>query len=261
MRQVGDEAACRTAFAALQARVAELSAADCAVLPAGAANPWQALVPRFRALRESLTSEGVGGALALSAYECAAEACLRADDAGEYLKCQCRLLQELYPQQQAPPARWAEFAACGVLYWACAGAAAGPAELTAALRTTPPHLLRTPHVRCALSALGALARRDGAAFCAAAVAADATPLMRLVMARRLPQARAEALAAASRAFRTLPVGAAARMLRMPPDGLPAALAAAAALAGAPPPLQLAARDFAAAAQAPTELRFVAAAPG
>ena len=243
--------------------MAELSGAECveAAAPAGGSNPWQALVPRFRALRESLTSEGVSGALALAAYEAAAEACLRADDAGEYLKCQCRLLSELYPAQAAPPARWAEFAACGVLYWACAGAAAGPSELSSALRATPPQLLRTPPVRAALAALAALARRDGAAFCAAAVHADATPLMRLVLSRRLPLARAEALAAASRAFRTLPVAAAARMLRLPPESLPAALQAAAELAWAPPPLLLAAREFAAAAQAPLELRFVAATPG
>jgi hypothetical protein len=81
--------------------------------------------------------------------------------------------------------------------------------------------------------------------------------MRLIMARRLPLARSEALAAASRAFRTLPVAAAARMLRLPAEGVPAALQAAAALPGAPPPLLLAATDCAAQQQPPLELRFVA----
>ena len=96
---VGDEAACRRAFADLRDRVSQLHLAELDLAAernhaSGASapsNPWQALVPRFRALRESLTSEGVAGALVVEAYEAAAEACLRAGDLGEYLKCQARV--------------------------------------------------------------------------------------------------------------------------------------------------------------------------
>ena len=77
-------------------------------------------------------------------------------------------------------------------------------EVTAALRATPPALLQSPPLRCALRALGALSRRDGSAFCACMHSEDATPLMRLLMARRLPAARELALCAFSRAYRQLP---------------------------------------------------------
>ena len=88
---VGDEAACRRAFASLEARCDALRLEELAVgAPAQAAGGWAALVPRFRALRESLTSEGVEGALPLAAYVLAAEVCLRAGDLSEYLKCQAR---------------------------------------------------------------------------------------------------------------------------------------------------------------------------
>ncbi len=226
----------------------------------------QPLVFRFRALRESLTSEGVGGALTLRAYEAAAEVCAAAGDTGEFLKCQQRLLAQLYPAAAAaaaagsadvpPTARWAEFAACGALYFGCVGGAHD--EVVATLRTLPPHLLRAPPVRCALAALAALARRDGAAFCACATHADATPLMRLLMARKLPAARHAALAATARAYRTLPAAEAARRLRLPCDALGAVLAAAAAAPGAPAQLAVAARAYAAATPPPPELSFVAA---
>jgi hypothetical protein len=287
---VGDEAACRVAFAALQTRMAELLAAEAqealqepAPPPAAAAgaaanNPWQPLVFRFRALRESLTSEGVGGALALRAYEASAEACLRAGDVGEYLKCQQRLTTQLYPGATRgdgnatatrlgdgnATARWPEFCACAALYFACVVSASdgGAAELTAQLRATPAALLRTPPVACALRALAALAARDGAAFVAAAAHEDATPLMRLLMARRLPDARRAALSAAARAFRTLPVAAAARTLRLPEEQVAAALAAAAATPGAPAQLAAAARAYAAGGAdgaPPRELSFIVAA--
>jgi hypothetical protein len=89
---VGDEAACRAAFAVLQERMSQLHLArlEISTPAAETATAWQALVPRFRALRESLTSEGVTGTFVLDAYEAAAEVCLRAGDMGEYLKCQAR---------------------------------------------------------------------------------------------------------------------------------------------------------------------------
>ena len=271
-------------------RAAEVAAPDVALAataPSGAeaSNPWQArrtavplfalvhtlashvvarqpLVSRFRALRESLTSEGVSGALALRAYEASAEACLRAGDAGEYLKCQQRLLSQLYPgAAHEEAARWAEFAACGALYFACCSFGGDSAAETAcSLRAIPSHLLRAPPLLCALRALGALARRDGAAFCAEQAHADATPLMRLLMARRLPDARRAALAAASRAFKTLPCAAAVRMLRLPRDeALGPALVAAATAPGAPAQLVAAAKAFGAAAAPPPELTFAVAA--
>ena len=213
---VGDKAACHKAFVALSARVEALRLSQLGVgerAGGEAAAEWQALVPRFRALRESLTSEGVDGELPLSAYLLAAEACLRAGDVGEYLKCQQRLLTELFPDAAArgePHARWSELAACAVLYFAVAVDEAN--EVAAALRTTPPALLRSAPLRCALRALGALSRRDGPAFCACAQSEDATLMMRLLMARRLPAARELALCAFARAYRQLPATSAVQRL-------------------------------------------------
>ncbi len=226
----------------------------------------QALVPRFRALRESLTSmssDGVSGDLVLAAYEAAAEACLRAGDAGEFLKCQARLLllashllcthtlrqqrlvSELYPAAAASgrqSARWPEFAALAALYFACAGGT--PGEVAAALRATPQHLLHTAPVRCALRALGCLARGDAFGFCSAAVHADATPLLRLLMARRLPAARRTALRTAAKAYRMLPLSALVSRLQWSSAAAVALLNEAAAAPGAPPQLVAAAKTWA-----------------
>ena len=253
---VGDEAACRLALVALQERVEQLLLAELSLeaAPSGSASPWAALVPRFRALRESLTSEGVAGELALRAYEAAADVCLRAGDLAEFLKCQQRLVSELYPDAVArglPAERWPELAACAALYFACAGGGT-PGEMTAALRATPRHLLRTAPVQCALRALCALARADGAAFCAAAQHPHAPPLLRLLMARRLPAARHAALRAAARAYRTLPLCAVAKALHLPTEAVAAVLQEAAAAPGAPQQLAAAAaRDHT------NELVFVA----
>lgn len=228
---VGDEAACLAAFTRMEAEALALRASG-----AGAA-AWEPLVPRFRSLRESLTSEGVTGALALQAYEASADVCLAAGDSGEYLKCQQRLLTELFPvaaKSGGSVTRWAEFAAARPLFFACAAGPADWGEVSAALRAVPPALMGTLHLRLCRRALGALQRRDGAAFCAAAVHPDATPLLALLMARALPAARRDALAAAGKAFHTLPCAAAARMLQVPRPGLFRELQLAAAACQSPP---------------------------
>ena len=151
---------------------------------------------------------------------------------------QQRLVAELYPAAVAAgerPSRHPEFVALALLYFACAGGT--PDEVAAALRSTPEHLLQAPQVACALSALSALALRDGPAFCRIATGGDVTPLMRLLMARRLPAARTVALSAIARSFRSLPMPAAARMLRVADDAAVVALLEQAAPApGAPPAL-------------------------
>ena len=228
---VGDEAACRAAFAKLEAQAASLRASG------AAAGAWEPLVPRYRSLRESLTSERVTGELALRAYEASADACLAAGDGGEFLKCQQRLLSELFPlaaKAGGDVERWAEFSAAAPLYFACVEGLADGGEVSAALRAVPPALLGTPLLRLCLRALGALQRRDGAAFCATAVHPDATPLLRLLMARALPAARRDALAAAGKAFHTLPCAAASRMLRVPLPDLWRELQLAAASRNTPP---------------------------
>jgi hypothetical protein len=131
---------------------------------------------------------------------------------------QQRLVAELYPAAVAAgkrPGRHPEFVALALLYFACAGGT--PDEVAAALRSTPEHLLPAPQVACALSALSALALRDGPAFCRIATCGDATPLMRLLMARRLPVARTMGLHAIARSYRALPMPAAVRMLRVADD--------------------------------------------
>lgn len=234
---IGDAEACRRAFVSLSARVEALRLSQLGLgerAGAEAVAEWQALVPRFRALRESLTSEAVGGELPLSAYLLAAEACLRAGDVGEYLKCQQRLLSELLPAAAArgePHPRWSELAACGVLYFAVAVDEAN--EVAAALCATPPPLLQTPPLRCALRALGALSRRDGSAFCACMRSEDATPLMRMLMARRLPAARELALCAFSRAYRQLPSACVVQRLSLDAGKLAALLKEASARPSSP----------------------------
>jgi len=249
---IGDEAACARAFAALEARVQALRLEELSSGGEQAAG-WAALVPRFRALRESLTSEAVTGSLPLAAYLLAAEACLRAGDAGEYLKCQQRLVQELLPAAEPPSERWPELAACALLYFATAVEEAG--EVSAALRATPPRLLRTRPLRCALAALAALRRRDGAAFCAAACSEAATPLMRLLLARKLESARVQGLSAFARAYRALPATTTQARLGLRAGELGELLARAAAAPGGPKQLAVAHRAWSAGG---VDLVFVAA---
>ena len=147
--------------------------------------------------------------------------------------------------------------ALALLYFACAGGT--PDEVAAALRSTPEHLLPAPQVACALSALSALALRDGPAFCRIATDGDATPLMRLLMARRLPVARTMTLHAIARSFRALPMPAAVRMLRVADDAaLVALLEQAAPTPGAPPALAFAMAHLQGSSPSAGELVFTAA---
>jgi hypothetical protein len=165
-------------------------------------------------------------------------------------------VQELLPGAAAagaPHARWAELAACAVLYFAVAVEEAG--EVAATLRATPAALLRSPPLRCALAGVAALQRRDGVAFCAVATSAAATPLMRLLMERRLAAARALALSAFARAYRSLPCAAATARLGLPPgEALDALLAVAAGGGAAPRQLAIAAQLL---KQNTRDLQFVA----
>ena len=201
----------------------------------------QTLVPRFRALRETLTASGVGGPLAVRAYEAAAEACLRAGDDAEFLKCQVALATRLYPDMLsgtagadsralslAPPApqafdedggdwaperRWAELAACGLLFFvattpdapevrfggtagarrcACNATCAPCSQVAAAQRRLPARLRRTSEVRCALRCAAALRGGDYVTVSAAAVDPATPLLLRLLLGRALPAVRARA---------------------------------------------------------------------
>ena len=58
---------------------------------------WRDLVPRFRALRESLLSHGTLDAFVAAAFEASADACLRAGDFGEFLKAVQHLNLTIYP--------------------------------------------------------------------------------------------------------------------------------------------------------------------
>ena len=58
---------------------------------------WRDLVPRFRALRESLLSHGTVDAFIAAAFQASARACLRAGDFGEFLKAAQHLNLTIYP--------------------------------------------------------------------------------------------------------------------------------------------------------------------
>jgi hypothetical protein len=80
---VGDLAACEAELNRLQAAAAALRASSAAASPAA----WAPLAHRHRWLRESLVSQRAGSTpLAVAVYGAAADAALRAQDWGEFLK-------------------------------------------------------------------------------------------------------------------------------------------------------------------------------
>jgi hypothetical protein len=248
---VGDLAACRRALDELSACVEALRLKQALSLTdegaLGQEQAWKRLVPRFRALRESLTRDGDDHALTLAAYELAGEACLRAGDLPEALKAVQRLVRELYPLAAARSSaasiqkRWAEAAACALLFFAHTSG-----ERCTALRDTPKHLLRTPAVRSVVQALGCLARGDHATYCRAL---SATPLLvRLLAVHQLNAARCQALFAFSRAYRSLPVAVVESRLGVQ-GGCRRLISEAAVVQGAPRQLAVAAGAWT--AEAPT----------
>ena len=58
---------------------------------------WEDLVPRFRALRESLLSNNAPLPLSVAALEASSEACLRAGNFAEFLKAAQQLVHVCYP--------------------------------------------------------------------------------------------------------------------------------------------------------------------
>ncbi|KAL4435478.1 hypothetical protein ABPG77_006240 [Micractinium sp. CCAP 211/92] len=147
---VGDLAACQAAFGRLQQRVLELSLAQHAALEAGdqdgaAADAWRDLVPRCRALRETLTSLRELSHFTREVYECAADVCARAGDLGEALKALQVLVHHIYPALAA------------------AEAAAGPAGAGTYEQpgSRPPGLQRQQQPEQAAPAAGQSPRRAG----------------------------------------------------------------------------------------------------
>ena len=80
----------------LRAAVLDSDARACCTC-SGSAQDWAALVPRFRALRESLLSLGADGSLVSAALEASADACARAGDWAEFLKAAQQLVLSVYP--------------------------------------------------------------------------------------------------------------------------------------------------------------------
>lgn len=233
---VGDEQACRRELGALQAACVQLSFEQLSMSEASAKLAWADLVPRFRALRESLTSEHLDGPICLEAYSLAADCCAFAADKGELLKCLLRLNGGL----ACGSPREAEFHACAALFFGCGPS--GHAESLASLRATPPRLLRHPTMRCALDALAAL--WDPFAFIACLHRRSCTPLMRALCAPWLDEARALGLCVLAAAFKCYPAGGAAKLLAIQPEQLGALLSSAAANPANPAQLVSAARAFA-----------------
>ena len=58
---------------------------------------WEDLVPRFRALRESLLSNSAPLPLSVAALEASSDACLRAGNFAEFLKAAQQLVLVSYP--------------------------------------------------------------------------------------------------------------------------------------------------------------------
>lgn len=235
---VGDAEACERELASLQQLCAALRLGGLSVrdgddaAAAFSVAAWAALVPRYRWLRESLTSERLlATPLALRAYEASAEACLRAGDHGELLNCLLRLTCDRLGGA-APGCCSPELAACAVLHAACAapGQPGCRLETAAALRALPAGTAAALP-RAALAALGALARGDPVAYVRAAMSPDCPPLLRLLLAARLPAERLRALESLAAAYRSLPAAAAARWLSVDEARLGALLAVATGRAG------------------------------
>ncbi|KAL4856964.1 hypothetical protein ACK3TF_002662 [Chlorella vulgaris] len=97
---VGDLTACVAAFQRLEQRVLELSLEQQACIgepTASAVDAWRDLVPRCRALRETLTSLRELSHFSRQVYECTADVCSRAGDWPEALKALQQLVSLIYP--------------------------------------------------------------------------------------------------------------------------------------------------------------------
>ncbi|EFN53701.1 hypothetical protein CHLNCDRAFT_136526 [Chlorella variabilis] len=97
---VGDILQCHAAFDRLQQRVLELSLERQACIDETAGSSvdaWRDLVPRCRALRETLTSLRQLSHFTREVYECAADVCARAQDWPEALKALQQLVHLIYP--------------------------------------------------------------------------------------------------------------------------------------------------------------------
>ncbi|KAI3425162.1 hypothetical protein D9Q98_008933 [Chlorella vulgaris] len=97
---VGDLTACVAAFQRLEQRVLELSLEQQACIgepTASSVDAWRDLVPRCRALRETLTSLRELSHFSRQVYECTADVCSRAGDWPEALKALQQLVSLIYP--------------------------------------------------------------------------------------------------------------------------------------------------------------------
>lgn len=278
---VGDKAACVQAWATLRPQAlamlaeAQLSrGADCWSPSSKQAEAWDALVRKFRSLRESLVSEHVVDGFTAEVYELGADVCGHARNNPELLKCIQRLVHELYPlllnddatrdcssvepstsspghldasaEEWSTPGvgalsaaprlvgrRQGEMVAAYLLYFACVPAGRlgrRTIETVDAVRTVAAAHLGSHHVRFALAALRALWSRDYLAFTRLHAAAD-SPLLKLLLAQRLPEVQAAGLHTIASAYRSLPVSALERVLGLQPEAVhPKAAESAAAAA-------------------------------
>jgi len=244
---VGDLDACHRAYDDLKTRVT-LHLAETPAAPQAA---WQDMVPRFRALRESIVHLGVDGVFSRQAYELAADTCWRAKDWGEYLKCVQQLLSSIYPRfypqvfhqatkvqldvegagssrtaeqlslQEGQLGRFPEFTCAHILYFSCIVAKPEAFEVTTLLCRMPPRLVQLPSVQFALKASACLFRCDFPEFLRLAQA-PAKPMIRQLLVAQENRARCEVMLALAASYRMLPPSAAIRMLRLQlPPGEPA----------------------------------------
>jgi len=229
---VGNITDCQIFFRELKHRVEDLIAED----QKPSAQTFQAFVPKFRSLRETLVHLDEKGQLCLDAYELSADVCWRAGDWAEFLKCAQQLLYAIYPRfypeacevagSDAPErgrprggragiGRLPEFTAAQVLYFSCVVPEPRPFEVASLLRRTPPTLLGEPLVRLAVRLSGCVFSGDHLRFLRLSRTDEllsSHPMVRGLAGCMVPRARGEAMRALACAFRTLPLPAASDLL-------------------------------------------------